>query len=1006
MPASDPQLTIMRKNALDELASLENQLAEDSLAQAWQKDSSGSNIINYRIVGDPVSSYLKEPQVGEDITILNANGNAENTTVMLEAMNANSLAGEIANLGFHFMDNFSIENLMSSGKDITVKDSLAINSDALFELAELFKDKTKFEIDQTGAGSIKIGQKHELYVGFGNKWTPSGDDRSQLVTMVHDSIYANAGYKSSGSLSQVQMMVERIQAQFVNNKYFYVKSIESPDLQTYVLIAPKDPTIDPNTNNYLTNAESWRPPRDPLAIDLDGDGIETVSQNAGIIFDTDADGLKTGTSWLKGDDGWLVLDKNNNGKIDNGSELFGDAYVKKDQTKAKDAYDVIGDIDSNHDGMITAADAKFAELKIWQDKNQNGISESNELKTLGEIGLVELKVGRTSSSATNLGNGVVTNGGSTTVINGVEQQTGALNLSQNTFYREFTDKLDTSSVADLPNLVGSGLVRDLREAMTLSAELTQDVRTYMSSNVTERSKMLDELASDWAATSTLSTSKNRHTEAHTDFYFSGIDSSSNPNAQSEMLDKLALVEKFNGRRINAGNESQTVIYQRDAYGNVLRDVNGSPLVNYIHTNVSFNDAQTSWILQSYNSITNSIDKGLSVYTDVLPFLASTNLAITETNDLLLDISKILQNLDMGIAPEQTVAKIIGLTSFLNESVNSLVSAVEQQALVKWIDHKVNVENLDVGKYINDWVYNKGNTSNNDVIFYRDTKNIISGLSGDDVVLAMGGDDEISGGVGNETIYGGFGKDILSGNDGNDVLIGENDEDQMYGGNGDDQIYGGSGNDYLNGGFGYNYLNGGDGNDTLIASTEDNWNNRWDRHRSNTLEGGRGDDYLQGHVAADTYIYNKGDGKDTIEDIGVEWFGGSALNNKYGNRNDIIQFGAGITKDDLQIIQFGDSLLINIGTSGEDSITISNYFVDANRKIEEIRFVDDSSLNLGLYVTENVAFHRDGSNGNDTLTGLNTRDELFGLGGDDKISGGAGRDILNGGGGNDTLPIFI
>ena len=74
--------------------------------------------------------------------------------------------------------------------------------------------------------------------------------------------------------------------------------------------------------------------------------------------------------------------------------------------------------------MITAADAKFAELKIWQDKNQNGISESNELKTLGEIGLVELKVGRTSSTATNLGNGVVTNGGSTTVINGVDQQTG------------------------------------------------------------------------------------------------------------------------------------------------------------------------------------------------------------------------------------------------------------------------------------------------------------------------------------------------------------------------------------------------------------------------------------------------------------------------------------------------------------------------------------------------------------------------------------------------------
>jgi hypothetical protein len=109
-----------------------------------------------------------------------------------------------------------------------------------------------------------------------------------------------------------------------------------------------------------------------------------------------------------------------------------------------------------------------------------------------------------------------------------------LNLSQNTFYREFADKLDTSSVADLPNLVGSGLVRDLCEAMTLSAELTQDARTYMSSNAAERSKMLNELASDWAATSTLSTSKNRHTEAHTNFYF-GMHSDMADNDELELV---------------------------------------------------------------------------------------------------------------------------------------------------------------------------------------------------------------------------------------------------------------------------------------------------------------------------------------------------------------------------------------------------------------------------------------------------------------------------------------
>ncbi|MDD0943608.1 calcium-binding protein [Xylella fastidiosa subsp. multiplex] len=61
------------------------------------------------------------------------------------------------------------------------------------------------------------------------------------------------------------------------------------------------------------------PPRDPLALDLDGDGIETTGSDGRVIlFDHDADGVKTGTGWLKPDDGWLVLDRNGNGTIDSG----------------------------------------------------------------------------------------------------------------------------------------------------------------------------------------------------------------------------------------------------------------------------------------------------------------------------------------------------------------------------------------------------------------------------------------------------------------------------------------------------------------------------------------------------------------------------------------------------------------------------------------------------------------------------------------------------------------
>ncbi len=76
------------------------------------------------------------------------------------------------------------------------------------------------------------------------------------------------------------------------------------------------------TLKYL-DATSRRP-RDPLAIDLDGDGIETVGVTATpILFDHNGDGLRTGTGWVKGDDAWLVLDRNGNGLVDSGRELFG-----------------------------------------------------------------------------------------------------------------------------------------------------------------------------------------------------------------------------------------------------------------------------------------------------------------------------------------------------------------------------------------------------------------------------------------------------------------------------------------------------------------------------------------------------------------------------------------------------------------------------------------------------------------------------------------------------------
>ncbi|MDR1062612.1 MAG: hypothetical protein LBL48_01535, partial [Azoarcus sp.] len=83
--------------------------------------------------------------------------------------------------------------------------------------------------------------------------------------------------------------------------------------------------IGESINDLFLRARDWVPPRDPLALDLDGDGIETIGIGGAntVLFDHDGNGIRTGTGWLKPDDAFLVLDRNGNGKIDNGGELFG-----------------------------------------------------------------------------------------------------------------------------------------------------------------------------------------------------------------------------------------------------------------------------------------------------------------------------------------------------------------------------------------------------------------------------------------------------------------------------------------------------------------------------------------------------------------------------------------------------------------------------------------------------------------------------------------------------------
>ncbi|MGB6066755.1 MAG: hypothetical protein WBG50_18275 [Desulfomonilaceae bacterium] len=98
------------------------------------------------------------------------------------------------------------------------------------------------------------------------------------------------------------------------------------------------------------------PPLDPLILDLNGNGIQTLGMSAGIHFDNDGNGFQELTGWVAQGDGMLMLDKNNNGRLDDGSELFGDFTILPNGTRAANGFQALAYYDANGDGKIDAND--------------------------------------------------------------------------------------------------------------------------------------------------------------------------------------------------------------------------------------------------------------------------------------------------------------------------------------------------------------------------------------------------------------------------------------------------------------------------------------------------------------------------------------------------------------------------------------------------------------------------------------------------------------------------
>ncbi len=304
---------------------------------------------------------------------------------------------------------------------------------------------------------------------------------------------------------------------------------------------------------------------------------------------------------------------------------------------------------------------------------------------------------------------------------------------------------------------------------------------------------------------------------------------------------------------------------------------------------------------------------------------------------------------------------------------------------------------------------------------------IEGGAGTDIILGGSGNDQMYGGDDNDQLQGDAGNDILDGGAGDDVLLGVDGDDEIYGGDGSDYIEGSEGSDYIDGGAGGDTMYGGNGDDTyvvdnsfdqvteysyqgidtvqssiaytlgsnienltLVGSENINGNGN---SMSNALVGNSGNNILQGDAGNDTYKFGIGSGADTIYNYADD----------HAATTDTVEFGAGITAADIELIKESSNLRINIkGTP--DSLIIKNWFSGGEYKVDQFKFADNTVLTavqleaMGYETTNTIR----GTENDDFLEGSNSDEEIFGYEGNDTIIGNDGNDMLIGGKGNDML----
>ena len=754
-------------------------------------------------------------------------------------------------------------------------------------------------------------------------------------------------------------------------------------------------------------------PGSPIVLDLDGDGIEVVATASGTYFDLEADGFAQRTGWVTGGDGFLVWDRNGNGKIDNGRELFGNHTLLANGSEAANGFAALAELDANGNGILNSADAAWSNLRIWRDANQNGVTDAGELLTMSAAGVQSINTGYAdwgNYDPTETGN-QFRQVGSFTTTGGVSQSAVDVWFANDPVNRiETSWVVESSAVLALPNLAGYGLVHGLRQAMARDGTgvLQARVQSFVSAQTdAARDAAVDQILLAWAGSESAT-------------YTGPADQPEVP-ASYVSPQIVATLEKFAGSPIQIGGAPNLI---------------GMPYVK-------------GFLTSAYKSLHDWVYGQLAVQTFLKTDLDLIQIGVQSTTGALVhDFTALVGSLQTGIAANHET----GVTRAVNV-LRGIASAGTQVTSAEWAGLKTALGRFDERI---DWVLeSRGLTtviggSGADWLSYltvvgsapHEISNAISGAVGDDMLVGGGIADVLFGGQGNDTLNdsggdnvfdGGQGDDLLLGGSGSDtyyfrrgsgadvitnqssdpslsavdrVLLGREiapqdvaiwrDRDNLYlqlSGSGDkltitghfydqayysemkiEQVAFGDGTVWGEAVFALAKFVGTAGADSIYGDLD-----------ANVLVGLGGDDYLVGDAGNDTYEFSPGFGMDLLYDTS----GGL----------DVIRFTGGIAPSDIQVSRDGSDLFLALNASG-DRIRVVNYFsiYDPGAKIEQVQFSNGTTWSSTLLDAANYI----GTSGYDALQGTLASETFYGLDGDDWVSADGGDDIVYAGTGSDTV----